>query len=632
MIVGGIAHNTYSMDDSKLFYSIVVVGSLLTACGTPNENYCKLPSDCAGNQDCVGNLCEDKPALDGGDLIDAGLPPAMAATPTLELRPIKTFHFTWTDVADATHYKLLENADGASEFIQVGNDVAAAAQSIDHIVPLYARVNAKYILQTCNTNACIDSAVVEVTGTLQEAIGYVKASNTDEGDGFGNAVALSADGKTLAVGALREDSNAAGIGGDEEDDSLADAGAVYVFTWEDNSWSQQEFLKASNPGEGDRFGSSLALSADGSTLVVAAAGEDSSATGIGGIQDSDLASDSGAAYVFERVGGSWAQQAYVKASNSASLDLFGDSLALSADGNTLAVGAPGEDSNSVGINGNQNNNLGLNAGAVYVFSRTGTSWNQRAYVKASNTRDNDDALFGAVAFGWSVALSGDASTLAVGAPYESSNATGVDGDQSNELASAAGAGYVFSRTGSSWNQEAYVKASNTGESDRFGFSMTLNADGSTLAVGAVGEAIGGAAYVFSRTGSWNEEAYLKASNTGSNDQFGSSMTLGADGKVLAVGALREGSAAIGIDGDDDDSFTNAGAAYVFTLIDDTWSEQAYVKASNTDSIDVFGSSLGLSANGNTLVVGAHGEDSSATGVGGDLNSNSAVGSGAIYIF
>ncbi len=198
-------------------------GVLLVGCGTTaNEDYCKLPTDCAANQDCVGNLCQDKAVVDGGEIEDidaATLLPVAAAEPTLETLPIKTFRFTWTDVSDATYYKLLENPDGASEFVQVGDDIAGGLGSYDLIVPLYARVNAKYLLQTCNGAGCVDSAAVEVTGTLAEAIGYVKASNTGADDRFGEAVAISGDGKTIAVGAAREQSDGNGAGADQNNNS-----------------------------------------------------------------------------------------------------------------------------------------------------------------------------------------------------------------------------------------------------------------------------------------------------------------------------------------------------------------------------------------------------------------------------
>ncbi len=106
------------------------------------------------------------------------------------------------------------------------------------------------------------------------AIGYVKASNTRAFDGFGESVALSADGNTLAVGAPGEDSAATGVGGDQLNDLFATAGAVYVFIRAGAAWSQQAYLKASNSRADDIFGFSVALGADGNTLAVGAAGED----------------------------------------------------------------------------------------------------------------------------------------------------------------------------------------------------------------------------------------------------------------------------------------------------------------------------------------------------------------------
>lgn len=127
---------------------------------------------------------------------------------------------------------------------------------------------------------------------------------------------------------------------------------------------------------------------------------------------------------------------YVKASNADSGDYFGVSVALAADGNTLAVGAIGEASNARGINGDQNDNTAAGSGAVYVFTRSGTAWRQEAYVKASNAEANDQ-------FGSAVALAADGNTLAVGAYYEASNATGIGGDQTDNSAGGSGAVYLY---------------------------------------------------------------------------------------------------------------------------------------------------------------------------------------------
>lgn len=140
-----------------------------------------------------------------------------------------------------------------------------------------------------------------------------------------------------------------------------------------------------------------------------------------------------------------AYQAYLKASNAETLDFFGQAIAM--DGNTLVIGAINEDSNATGANGGQGNNASfLNSGAVYVLVRTGGTWVQQAYLKASNPNADDH-------FGCAVAISGD--TLVVGANGEDSASTGVNQNQTNNAAPDAGAAYVFVRTNGVWSQQAY---------------------------------------------------------------------------------------------------------------------------------------------------------------------------------
>jgi hypothetical protein len=167
-------------------------------------------------------------------------------------------------------------------------------------------------------------------------------------------------------------------GNDDRGDDTVDAGAVYVFTRSGTTWSQQAYVKASNTGPGDAFGSSVALSADGSALAVGAFRESSAAIGIGGDQGDDSAFFASAVYVFTRSGTTWSQQAYLKASNTGEGDEFGTSVALSADGSTLVVGAIDEFSAATGIGGNQANNSAPNAGAVYVFRTRGRHVQRRA--------------------------------------------------------------------------------------------------------------------------------------------------------------------------------------------------------------------------------------------------------------
>jgi hypothetical protein len=582
----------------------------------------------------------------GGGTAATPSPPPVTSPPapvlTLSPRSIKGLRFLWTDVAGETEYRLLENPDGVSSYSQVAS-FAANATSHDHRVFLPARINARYVLQACNSVGCSDSAPVQVSGTLAAAVGYLKASNTGANDQFGFSVAIAADGNTLAVGANGEASNAVGINGDSAANSAPGSGAVYVFIRSGSTWVQQAYVKASNSDVNYQFGYSVALSADGNTLAVGSRNEASNAIGVNGNSANNSAPGSGAVFVFTRSATTWSQQAYVKASNTGPSDNFGASIALSADGNTLAAGAPQESSNAIGIDGDASDNSATNSGAVYVFTRSAGIWSQQAYVKASNSGAFDR-------FGWSVALAAGGNTLAVGAKIEGSNAIGVGGNQADNSASDSGAVYVFIRGASTWSQQAYLKASNTAAGAEFGVSVSLAADGNTLAVGAWCEAsiatgvngnqadssaaCSGAVYVFIRSsGIWSQQAYLKASNTGTMDVFGNTVALSADGNTLAVGAVSESSNATGINGNQaDNSALASGAVYLFTRSASTWSQQAYLKASNTQEFDNFGSNIALSSDGGVLAVGAAREDSSATGIGGNQTDNSALVSGAVYLF
>ncbi len=376
--------------------------------------------------------------------------------------------------------------------------------------------------------------------------------------------------------------------------------------------AQQAYLKASNTGANDLFGSWIAMSGD--TVVVGAPSESSAATGVNGNQNSNSAANAGAAYVFVRNGNTWTQQAYLKASNTGAQDLFGIAVAISGD--TIVVGAQGESSAATGINGNQADNSAANAGAVYVFVRNGTTWTQQAYLKASNTNAQDF-------FGRSVAISGN--TLVVGAIGEASAATGINGNQLDNSAPESGATYVFVRNGTTWTQQAYLKSSQAGDT-HFGFAVAISGD--TAVVGD--EDPTGAAYVFVRSGTtWTQQARLTASNADAGDFFG--MAVAISGDTVLVGAQYEASAATGINGNQSDNTApQAGAAYVFVRSGSSWTQQAYLKGSNTEAGDRFGIRLAIS--GDTALVGAFGEDSSATGVNGNQSDNSASNSGAAYVF
>ena len=378
------------------------------------------------------------------------------------------------------------------------------------------------------------------------------------------------------------------------------------------NFQQQAYIKASNTGDVDLFGHSVALS--GETLVVGAHGEDSNTFAVDGEETNNLASLSGAAFVFVRdVNGVWVKQAYLKSYNSEENDNFANSVSISGD--TIVIGAWGEDSNSTIINSGKDDNSRVNSGAAYVFTRTGSTWTQQAYLKAANADENDR-------FGYSVAISGD--SIVVGARLEDSIATGINNINAiDNSASNAGAAYVFTRTGSIWTQQAYLKAPNTGAGDFFGTSVAISSDTIVVAAsledsngtgvnsinGANNSASNsGSAYVFVRTGNtWSTEAYLKASNTGTGDQFGTAVAIAND--TVVVGAVAEDSNATGVNGTEtNNSASFAGAAYVFARTGSTWSQQAYLKALATEALDFFGASVAIS--GETIVVGALGDTSS----------------------
>lgn len=370
--------------------------------------------------------------------------------------------------------------------------------------------------------------------------------------------------------------------------------------------AQYIYGKPSDTAPSTHFGHSVALWND--TLAVGTSYSDSSTL---------FPSDS--VYVFRRSGSSWAQEAHVVGGGG-----FGHSMSLGED--TLAIGAP----YAGDITSNENQR-----GHVYVYRRSDGSWLQEAYLEAPQGNAFDQ-------FGTSIALWGD--TLAVGAIGESSAATGLNGDQTDNNATSSGAAYVFRRAESSWQLEAYVKASNTEAQDFFGSHLALGED--TLVVGAPGEDSAarsghgdqadntaggsGAVYVFRRFDtSWVQEAYLKASNADPDDSFGGRLALWQD--TLAVGASSEDGNSVGVDGNQmDNGLDRSGAVYIFQRAGLDWTQDAYIKASNPDDADAFGTSLALW--GDTLAVGAIGEDSAATGINGNQHDNSALSSGAVYLY
>lgn len=408
---------------------------------------------------------------------------------------------------------------------------------------------------TESTNMAVAMGAVYVyrrTGNLWVQESILEADNQNSNDFFGASVSIHGD--TLVVGAPNESSSQTVITAvgdmDNQNHAVRRYGAAYVYKRTNGTWALEAYLKAPNASAGDEFGNNVAIHGD--TVVVGARYETSDETTItNGSGASTNAhgtlAQAGAAYVFKRIGNSWAQEAYLKPPNTTYGETFGWSVAIHAD--TVVVGAFNEMNDHTTIT-NSNDNFGT-AGAAYVFKRTGNSWAYEAYLKAPNLVD-DQAMFG-----YAVAISDN--TTVVSALLETNSKTGITNGATpinDTAAQAAGAAFVFKRTGTDWAQEAYLKAPNH-QGEQFGSAVAI--DGNTIVVGAKKDAneqrtvtngntvttnanlpSSGAAYVFKRTGhNWAQQAYLKAANANTNDEFG--ISVGVSANTVVVGAWAEGS-------------------------------------------------------------------------------------------
>jgi hypothetical protein len=432
----------------------------------------------------------------------------------------------------------------------------------------------------------------------------VTASDAEDQDIFGRSAAISGD--TVVIGAYGED----GAGGH-------DRGAAYIFErnwWGEDTWGAVKKLAGSAVDDA-WFGYSVAISGD--SIVVGAPRDSGGAvyifernyggadawnwvvklgsigeffggavaisgdTTVVGAQLDDSAGDSsGTAFVFERNQGgpnTWGLVAQLAASDAAEGDCFGISVAVSGD--TALVGANGED----GVGGNAR-------GAAYLFRRNqggAAAWGQVTKLTASDAANGDQ-------FGLSLAISGDRAV--VGAPH-------IDLD--------VGAAYIFERNqggADAWGQVTKLTISEAADHDHLGYSVAISAD--TVVAGAYGRASGrGAAYLFVVGGGhWQEVAIPGASDAADEDWFGRSAAISSD--TIVVGAHGEDSAG-----------SSGGAAYIFTRNRygaDNWGEVKKLVALDGQDGDYFGYAVAIS--GDTIVVGAYGED------GGGNNR------GAAYVF
>jgi len=419
------------------------------------------------------------------------------------------------------------------------------------------------------------SGGLNLAGTYTET--KLSASDAQSGDEFGRNVSINGTGEYLISGARNEDTVA------------SNAGAAYIFKKTGSTWSQQAKLTASDGQQDDGFGYDVAISKDGNYAIVGAWFED------GG--SGDPTSNAGAGYVFVRSGSTWTQQAKLVASDAAVQDLLGLHVSINEDGTYIALGAEGEDSGGTG------------SGAVYVYTRSGSSWSQQQKIEQSPS-------YASHYFG-KVSLNSDGTYLLVGA-------TGVQGPPNFN---GQGACYIFTRSGSTWTQQQGPIFTSDGQSsDSFGFSVAINEDATTFISsarnedGGAGDPISaaGAAYVFTRSGStWTEQAKIVASDAQASDNFGHCVAINKDGNIVVVSTTNE-------DGGSGDPISSVGAFYVFERDGSSWTQKKKILSSDGDAYDLLGSEVSISDDGNYIIAGANGED------GG--SGNPSMAAGAVYVY
>ncbi|MDO6747449.1 FG-GAP repeat protein [Gilvimarinus sp. 1_MG-2023] len=578
---------------------------------------------------------------------------------------VKKLTLNWESTSNTDYYRVYANKDGNSGFEAISNELTSTSFSHPLAAHLTNWHDGLYLVEACNSDGCTESNSVSLQDQITQAIGYLKPGEAQNEGLFGFAVTLSGDGATAAVGMPNLNN------GDNEE-----AGATFIYTLSDSGWQLQQRIDnpATDGGEGDLFGYTLALSENGNTLAVGAPFEDSSGTGLNSdINDNDK-ENSGAVYTFNRSADSdtWQQQHYIKADNADSKDYFGLRVALNNSGSALAVSAPYEASNADGINGDQTDNSIKLAGAVYVYQQDNANWIFDAYIKPPLGSEREIPCFSPrppgiicndatpARFGYSLAFANDGGMLAIGSPGDNASGTGIGADPTDITAKNSGAVHILTNGDSGWGYSAYIKSLNTEEEDEFGYSLSLSRSGNLLAVGApredatvtgitsgslgdeffegsspeLGEEDSGAVYLYAFDGTqWSPSTYIKAENADEMDLFGWSVSLSASGDTLAVGAPRDDSEGAGI-GELWDSVgaPASGSVFVYTTQDEQWQLTNYLKAPNTNANDTFGRSIALSGDGQTLIGAATGEDSTATDIDGDQSNNSGDNVGAVYLY
>lgn len=324
-----------------------------------------------------------------------------------------------------------------------------------------------------------------------------------------------------------------------------------------------------------RFGRALAASEDGAVVVV------------GAPDDGSVHPQGGAAHVFTRTAGGYAQSALLRPSVHGPLDQFGSHVAISADGTRIAVGAPG-----AGVS---------DTGGVFVFVQVGGVWTEEAALSPMGAQNADEIS--------PVALDGAGLTLLVGSPNDSTT-----------TCVGCGAAFVFVRSGTAWTEQAALISPAPAPFEKMGWSVSLSRDGSRAFVGIPREDTiavdAGAARTFTRAGTtWTHEALLQHTDAIANDLCGLSIASNAAGDRVAVGCPL----------DDTALGANAGTVRVFSLGGGVWSADTSVGLADGQDGDQLGFSLALTPDGRRLAAGAPGDDVDVVSAAGSVRLFDLVG-------
>jgi hypothetical protein len=368
---------------------------------------------------------------------------------------------------------------------------------------------------------------------------------------LGASIAMSADGTRVLVGAPAADPVAGQAGG-----------TTLVFRWSGTHWEVEAVLQGAGVRSGDRCGQAVALSADGSRAVVGCVEGDYSGVRLG------------RAHVFARVGSTWTEEAVLMDSAGAAVDLFGAAVAISGDGSRIVVGAPAHSTAGLWY-----------SGRAVVFARIGSTWSHEAALSARVPAEH-------ARFGRSVAIDATGNRVLVGGPGDG----------------GSGTVRVFDRSGTTWTERAELRPWPLTTGLRFGQSVALTPAGTVVLVGAPGDGPSGSARVFRWTGAaWVEEAALTASDPITLAGLGMAVAVSDDGTRALIGASGYMTST---------SAPRIGAAYVYRRVDGIWVQESRLNAFDRLTEDRFGASVALSSDGSVGVVGVPGDDTAVDRDGG----------------